>query len=332
MPLGRQATLIVWFAGVFVLAGLTIWYGADEVAKAIVSAGWATLLVLVIRTVMVGVEGLAWWVLFPADLRPRLWHCVSLRFVREATSALLPVAQVGGDIIGARCLTLTGTRGPIAAASVIVDVLLQGVTQVLFTVTGLVLLSMWGGNELVAWPVAIGLAIVVPILALVYCARGERGHRMASRVLRSMVGNREWRIFGALDELFARLESLYGYRKGLLLSGLYHLAVWFLGATEVWLVLNFMGYPIGFEQAVIIESLLHAVRGAAFVVPGAVGAQEGGLIVLCAMFGIPPEAALALSLVKRVPDLLIGVPGIIAWQAMEGLHFGRRGREPKGRT
>ena len=64
---------------------------------------------------------------------------------------------------------------------------------------------------------------------------------------------------------------------------------------------------------------MHAVRGAAFAVPGALGAQEGGLIVLCAIFGVPPEAALALSLVKRIPDLVLGVPGLLAWQAIEGL-------------
>jgi uncharacterized membrane protein YbhN (UPF0104 family) len=88
-----------------------------------------------------------------------------------------------------------------------------------------------------------------------------------------------------------------------------------------------MGHPVSYEQAVIIESLMHAVRGAAFAVPGALGAQEGGLIVLCAIFGVPPEAALGLSLVKRIPDLIIGVPGLIAWQAMEGWHFHRsRGR------
>ena len=79
-------------------------------------------------------------------------------------------------------------------------------------------------------------------------------------------------------------------------------------------------------DAVLIESLMHAVRGAAFAVPGALGAQEGGLIILCAIFGVPPEAALALSLVKRLPDLILGVPGLLAWQAMEGWHFHARGR------
>ena len=132
--------------------------------------------------------------------------------------------------------------------------------------------------------------------------------------------------FGAIDDLFAQLDAFYSRRRMLLRSVTWHLAGWFVGAIEVWVVLNFMGYQIDYGDAVIIESLMHAVRGAAFAVPGALGAQEGGLIVLCAIFGVPPEAALALSLVKRIPDLVIGVPGLIAWQAMEGWHFTTLGR------
>ncbi|MGU3541258.1 TIGR00374 family protein, partial [Methylobacterium sp. A54F] len=64
-------------------------------------------------------------------------------------------------------------------------------------------------------------------------------------------------------------------------------------------------------------SLAQAVRGAAFAVPGALGAQEGGLIALCAIFGIPAEAALALSLVKRLAGLLVGLPGLFSWHILE---------------
>ncbi len=87
-----------------------------------------------------------------------------------------------------------------------------------------------------------------------------------------------------------------------------------------------MGYPIDYGDAVIIESLMHAVRGAAFAVPGALGAQEGGLIVLCAIFGVPPEAALALSLVKRMPDLVLGRAGTDGLAGDGGLAFPRRPR------
>jgi len=331
MPSGKQATLLIWFVGLSVLVGLTVWYGAGQVGEAMVGAGWiSVLLVLLARAIAVSGAGVGWWLLFPRELRPPVATCMLLRFVREGANALLPLAQVGGDFIGARCLAIRGVRGAVAAASVIVDVLMQAATQLVFAIVGLVLLIAIGGNEVVAWPVAIGIAIATPALAGFFMIQGARGQALIRKVLSFFAGDRNWLVFGAIDDLFARLDAFYSNRSGLVRSGLWHLAVWFLGATEVWIVLHFMGHPVTYEQAVIVESLMHAVRGAAFAVPGALGAQEGGLIVLCAIFGVPPEAALALSLVKRIPDLVIGVPGLIAWQAMEGWHFHRARREPAG--
>lgn len=327
MRSAKQATLIVWFLGMSVLIGLTVWYGADLVAHAVVSAGWATLLVVLARIVAVSGAGVGWWLLFPKDLRPSVRLCVLLRLVREAANALLPLAQIGGDFIGARCLALKGTRGTVAAASVVVDVLMQAATQLVFAIVGLVLLIAMGGNELLAWPIAIGIAIAIPALGGFFLVQGEGGQRVVKRLLALVAGERDLKIFGTIADLFTRLATFYGNRRGLIRSAIWHAGVWFVGALEVWIVLRFMGYPVSYEQAVIIESLMHAVRGAAFAVPGALGAQEGSLIVLCGIFGVPPEAAIALSLVKRIPDLVIGVPGLMVWQAMEGWHFhiGRRG-------
>jgi hypothetical protein len=78
-----------------------------------------------------------------------------------------------------------------------------------------------------------------------------------------------------------------------------------------------MGMPVSATDAVILESLSQALRGAAFAVPSALGVQEGGFTVLGSLFGIPPETALALSFVKRVPDLAIGLPGLLAWHWLE---------------
>lgn len=321
---GKQATLIVWFVGMAVLIGLTVWYGADHVGQAIVSTGWAAAWVVAARLVALAGAGTGWWLLFPRGERPSPFTCVLLRLVREAANALLPLAQIGGDFIGARCLALRGVRGTLAAASVIVDVLMQAGTQLMFAVVGLILLIELGGNEYVAWPVAIGIAIAIPALGGFFVAQRHYGQRLLKKLLSFVAGERDWLVFGAIDELYARLASLYSNHGGLVRSVIVHQAVWFFGAIEVWVVFRFMGHPIDYGDAVVIESLMHAVRGAAFAVPAALGAQEGGLIVLCSIFGIPPEAALALSLVKRLPDLVIGVPGLIAWQVMEGWNFHRR--------
>jgi len=66
------------------------------------------------------------------------------------------------------------------------------------------------------------------------------------------------------------------------------------------------------------------VRSMAFMVPQALGVQEGGYIMMGAMFGVPAEAALALSLVRRARDLTIGVPVLLLWQIMEGRRLTRR--------
>lgn len=335
MTPGKQATLVVWFVGMAVLIGLTVWHGADHVGHAIVSSGWASVVVVLARVAAVAMAGVGWWLLFPPEQRPSVWSCMAFRFVREGANALLPLAQIGGDFIGARCLALRGVRGSVAAASVIVDVLLQAISQLAFAIVGLVLLIAMGGEELIVWPIAIGIALALPALGGFLLLQGERGQRVVNRVLSMFAGDRNWLVFGAVEDLFARLDAFYSYRRGLIRSVTWHLAGWFVGAIEVWAVLNFMGYHIDFGDAVIIESLLHAVRGAAFAVPGALGAQEGGLIVLCAIFGVPPEAALALSLVKRIPDLVLGVPGLLLWQAMEGRHFfggARRAGDPNERA
>ena len=90
--------------------------------------------------------------------------------------------------------------------------------------------------------------------------------------------------------------------------------VWFVGALEIHFALQFLGDHRSFATAVTIESLGHAVKAAGFLIPGAWGVQEGGFIALCAAFGIASPNAIALSLIKRIPDLALrrAWPGAVA--------------------
>ncbi len=82
--------------------------------------------------------------------------------------------------------------------------------------------------------------------------------------------------------------------------------------------MHFLGHPITFAEALILEGLVVAVRGAAFMMPGALGVQEAGMVLFAAVLGLGPELGLAVSLVKRVRELALGVPGLLAWQWAEG--------------
>jgi len=92
---------------------------------------------------------------------------------------------------------------------------------------------------------------------------------------------------------------------------------WFGAAAGTWLILAFIGHPLPYLSVVAIESLLFAIRNAAFIAPSGLGVQEGAYVLLGPLFGLPAEAALALSLLKRGRDIAIGVPMLLSWQLLE---------------
>jgi len=313
----KQAGVVAWLGGIAALVVLTIWSGLDAVGHAIASVGWGILLVVMVRAVTVSVAGVGWWLLFPPKVRPQFGACVLLRFVREAVNVLLPVAQVGGDVVGARLLTGYAVPGALAAASVIVDILVQAAAQFLFAALGLLTLMALGADHALARSAAIGLAVAALLLAGFYLAQRRGGQRVLQSIVNRLAGDREWRVLGTIDAVYQNLTMIYAARSSFIASSVVHLAGWVVGVAEVSIVFAFMGHPVSIGEALVIESLLHAVRGAAFAIPSALGAQEGALVVLCAAFGIPPEQAIALSLVKRAADVVLGVPGLLGWQMLE---------------
>ena len=78
-----------------------------------------------------------------------------------------------------------------------------------------------------------------------------------------------------------------------------------------WLALSFIGHPVSWLDALLLESVGQAIRGAAFAIPGSLGAQEGGYLLLAPLVGLTPDAALALSLAKRARELALGLPGLV---------------------
>jgi putative membrane protein len=239
------------------------------------------------------------------------------RLVREAVNSLLPVAQIGGDIAGARILALHGARAIDASATVLVDLTLEFLTQIAFTVMGILLLLVKGGGEPARWAL-LGLAVAVPAAAGFLLAQRWGIFSLLELFLERLARHLGWPALGSLAGLHETVVSVYRRRRALGAAVFWHLTSWLVGAVEVWLALRFLGADIDFAGALIIESLGQAVRSAAFLVPGALGAQEGGFLVLGMMFGLAPEVGLSVSLIKRIREVALGVPALLAWQVIEG--------------
>jgi putative membrane protein len=322
----KHAMIFALVAGFCAVAVLVAVSGLGDVASAVASIGWGALGVALARAAAVIAAGLGWYVIAPRGSSLTLKRAMGLRFVREGTNMLLPLAAIGGDVIGARLLAQAGAPGGFAAAITIVDVMLQAATQLAFTLIGLGLLIWLGGDPAIVQAATVGVALAIPALGGFWLVQRQGGQRLIETLLRRLAGGRDWRIFGAIDVVYREMRELYAARQRLGLSFVVHLGGWIVGAFEIWIALRFMGHPLSFAEALVIESLAQALRGAVFIMPGALGVQEGGLIALCAVFGLTAPAALALSLVKRMADVVVGLPGLIAWQVLEGRRLAQRSR------
>jgi glycosyltransferase 2 family protein len=240
---------------------------------------------------------------------------------------VLPISQLGGYIAGARALARAGVAGTTAAATTMVDVSLELLAQLAYTALALVLLLDTAPASRVAPPIAIGLAVAV-LLAAGFIAAQRRGFGFVDRIARAAGPSWAHRMADNAAALHAAIGEVYRRRGRLMAGFLLHLIAWIANASEAWLVLRLAARPLGFGSVLAIEGLLYAVRSVAFAIPNAVGVQEGAYILIGAGFGVTPEAALALSLLKRGRDLVIGLPALLAWQLAEGRHFSRSGGAP----
>ncbi|MFF8803109.1 MULTISPECIES: lysylphosphatidylglycerol synthase domain-containing protein [unclassified Methylobacterium] len=256
---------------------------------------------------------------------------VILRFVREGVNVLLPVASVGGEVVGGRLLTFWGVAGSLAAASLLADMLIQVATQVAFTLLGTGLLWRLPGEaaaSLARWTTqaaAVAVAVVAAFFALQTLgpARalerrltgfGRRVLRMAAPDAAGTAAPSEpgLTVQDALDAVWAR-----GRRGRIAQSLVLHFAAWGLGAAEIWIALACIGVEVSLTEVLVLESLSQAIKSAAFPVPSGLGVQEGSFVVVGALFGLDAGTAIALSLAKRVPDVVLGLPSLVVWQTLE---------------
>ena len=310
---------------------LLIHYGIGEIGGLLVTAGWGLVGISAFHLVPMVADTLSWWKLLPADHRLPLRQLLWMRWIGESVNNLLPAAQVGGDLVRARLAALKGVPLSISAAAVIVDLTAGVFTQAVFTLMGLALLIAVTGVSSVMGPILLGTFLAVALVAGFYAVQNIGIFRILRVIIMRLAQSPHWKSLVQGGESFDReVQNTYRRRGDVIASCIWTLVAWCVGVGEIWLGLLVLGQPANFAEAFILESLGQAVRGATFIVPAALGFQEGGFIIIGAMLGMPPDIALALSLVRRCRDFALGIPGLVTWQMIEGRRFwGRKVKKLK---
>jgi len=328
MKAPAKIQITVWLlglAGAALFTILLIRQGAPQVGVAFASAGWAVAAVVIYHlAVPVFLDALAWWVLFPKSDRLSLWQLFWMRWIGESVSTLVPSAAVGGDIVRARLAAINGARLPVAAGTVLVDLTLGVFTQAAFTVLGVVLLVDVTGQRNFVRPTLVGTLVGIVGVAGFYFVQRLGMFRFLAKIIARLANSPEWQSLVQGGETLDRtIRTLYARRRAVVMCCVWTIISLVAGSGEIWIALHALDLHATFVNALILQSMVLTIRSAAFAVPGGLGVQEGGYLFVGNLLGIPGDAAFALSLIARVRELALGIPGLIFWQLIEARRLWR---------
>lgn len=301
---------------------LILHIGLSDILHLFALAGWGVLVLLPLHLVPLSLDATGWRVLlkpFDRTLAAPTWFLLWVASVREAVSRLLPVASIGGDVLGYRLVVQRGVDGPSSAASVAVEIWVNLVGRYLLTAIAVVILVAATGADETAKALAAGLLLVLPALfaIAIVLARANLFERLAGLVVR-LLGQRSFLpdadSAASLDRQTRHLLA----NSGLITKAIaWQFCSMFTASIELFIASYLIGQPISFSEAVALEGLTEGVRYLAFFIPAGLGIQEAGFVFFGELLGINAEIALALSLIRRMRELGFGLPMLASWQWRE---------------
>jgi putative membrane protein len=322
-PEMTRAARWLLLAGVLLFVALLGWQGIPSIFSTLSIAGFGLVVVALFHVVPIVLDAAAIRAFFEMGTRGgTLRDTVMARWVGESANSLMPAGQLGGPVLMVRHLAQRGIAMPAAAAVITVTTTYQMLAQMLFALTGLGVLAARAGSAnrgTVNRAMWISIALFGLVLGSFYLAQRRGLFRGTMRAAIRILGPVKLSALIPQAEAFDRaVAATYALRARGAINLALNLAGWFVGTIEVYLILWMIKSPVSWASALLLESLGQAIRGAAFVIPGSLGVQEGGYLLLAPLAGLQPEVALALSLAKRAREFLLGVPGLLY------LHFFER--------
>jgi uncharacterized protein (TIRG00374 family) len=240
---------------------------------------------------------------------------LAIRTAGEVVNMTTPTAYVGGEPLKAYLLKKHHVPMVEGLASVIIAKTTMTIAEVLFILLGIAL-GVWllGGNDSSGHTVAAALVSV-----------GLLAFGTAAFVFVQRQGIFTW-LLGFLRKiglkiayLEAREEKLRSLDQTILdfyrhnrpafyaSTGLFFLG-WMAEALEVYVIVYYLGGPAMALSAISIGALSVFIKGGTFFIPGSLGAQDGGNVLLLSAFGYSDVTGITFALLRRFRELVwIGI-------------------------
>jgi putative membrane protein len=309
-------------AGALLFIAVLVSHDLKAIFAVLALAGWGLVGVAAFHLLPLTLDGSALRLL---QVTPRAgaWrNALLVRWIGESASTLLPAGQLGGPLLMIRQLIQRGATAADAVAAVTVSTTLQSFALLVFALLGVALLGGRAAafSAAASWPALVLVAAALALCPALFYLLQRRGlFAQLTRLAARFAPKRDWsQLQQHAHGIDSALQTAYRRRAPVWWSFVLLLCGWIAGVGEMWLILRLLGSPVSWSDALLLESLGQAIRAAAFAIPGSLGVQEGGYLLLAPLAGLRPDVALALSLAKRIRELLLGIPGLVF------LHFSER--------
>ncbi len=321
-----RLTGLLFALGVAVLVGLVVHIGPGTLAAELHKLGLNFLWIMLPSLGVYLLDALGWrYTLDRHADRVPFGRLFMTRMAGEAVNFTTPAAYLGGEPVKAYMLSRYNVPLVDGLASVITAKTTMILAEVLFILVGVGLsatLLSRSGDVLMAGLVGFGvLGFGIGLFVFVQ-RQGLFGgvlrllERLGIRI--AWLKERESTL-QVLDEAIA--DFYKRDHRRFFLSFLAFFGGWVVGTFEVYLTLYFLELPVDVLTAVAIEALAVFIKGATAFIPGSVGGQEAGIVLLCAAFGFPQAGAVTFALVRRVREIIWVAFGLLALTAQSPASF-----------
>ncbi len=293
---------------------LIVWHiGPGQIYDAAAQLGPVALLVLLIPSViMYVVEAYGWKVtLGPSAKNIPFWRVLAIRTAGEVVNMTTPTAYVGGEPLKAYLLKKHNVPMVEGLASVIIAKTTMTIAEVLFILLG-ISLAFWtvgaegsSGQTVAAGLVSVGFLVLVTAAFVFVQQQGlftwllEILRKIGLKIHYLEVREKKLRSLDRTILDFYRDNRLtFCFSIGLFFVG------WMAEALEVYVIIYFLGGPAMALSAISISALSVFIKSGTFFIPGSLGAQDGGNMLVLKAFGYSDVTGITFALIRRFRELV----------------------------
>lgn len=321
----KRIALIGLFTGLFLFICLLIWQGITDVLKLLFSSGWSLLWLPVVWLPCLVPLAHSWRLCFVTKPIPSLKQALLGIWMGRAVNTLLPVATIGGEIVKARYIALSGGDANTATASVMVDKSIQAFAVVLWGFIGVGLLIYNATDNNLATLTLAGFIILATSVTIFIYIQKAGIFGFIAKLGGSLIKTESWEgVSQNARKVDENIREIYQDRKRVYLATAIKTSGYILHTSEVWLACYLLGHPVSLTEALMLKSLTSTISDVAFIIPNAYGIQEGAYIMIGNLMGINPELALAISLAVRIREFIVDPAGLLLWHQIETRHLLKR--------